>query len=240
MRLFVVLVVPAGGVLPEHLAEFLDGEAFPAGEEEQDGQRHPLAGEVEFRLVVFAFFLVRFRPVELERLTEDGGQGQGPRGEYRLVAAGCPVVGGLAGDHPVFVVVIEGQPFHAERALPQEGEFVRVHAEGGRGAGQAVRSQVACLVDLPAVLADPFGERGELAGHRRGARRGGELGQRKQADRRERVGQPERVLYVDVLVLEVVVGDVMVVVVSHDLRLSAGGRAGSAPRRIPGTRFINT
>src|SRR6185437_5615893 len=120
----------------------------------------------------------------------------------------------------------------AERALPEEGELVAVHAEGGRGRGRSLRGQVARLVDFPSVLAHPFGERGELPGHRRGAGLGGELGQREQADRRERVGQPERLLDIDVLVLEVIVGDVMVVVVSHAPSLLAGGPRFGPPSRM--------
>ena len=49
----------------------------------------------------------------------------------------------------------------------------------------------------------------------------GELGQRQQADRWQGVGQPERLLDVDFLELEVVIGGVMVVVVSHAMSLSA-------------------
>ena len=69
------------------------------------------------------------------------------------------------------------------------------------------------------------------AGDRRGAGAGGELGQRQQADRRQGVGQPERLLDVDVLVLEVIVVDVMVVVVGHATSLSA--RAPAARPQTP-------
>jgi len=58
---------------------------------------------------------------------------------------------------------------------------------------------------------------------------GAKLGQREQADRRESVGQPERVLDIDVLVLEVIAGDVMVVSVSHATSLSASGAVYAPP-----------
>jgi len=60
MDLLVVLVVLARRVLPQHLGELVGCQAFPAGEEEQDGDRHPLPGEVELFLVflVFLVFLI--------------------------------------------------------------------------------------------------------------------------------------------------------------------------------------
>ena len=236
-ELLVVFVdVAAGRVLPQHLGELLGGEPFPAGEEEQDGDRHPLAGEVE--LLVVALVVVRLRlvgvevrlgAVELERLAEHGGHGRRPGGEDRLVVAGGPVVGGLALQHPVLVLGVEQQPLHAERVLPQEVEVLGGDAERGDDFGLVLGGQVAVLVHLLAVLADPGGERGELGHQRRPAGLGREFRQRQQADRRQRVGQPERLLDVDVLVLEVIgdtVGVDVVVVVGHGVE-PIGPRAGA-------------
>ena len=88
-------------------------------------------------------------------------------------------------------------------------------------------------VHLLAVLADPGGERGELGNQRRPAGLGREFRQRQQADRRQRVGQPERLLDVDVLVLEVI-GDTVrvdvVVVVGHGVEpIGLAGGRGTRP-----------
>ena len=172
-------------------------------------------------VLVLVLVLAELWPVEREGLAEHGGEGRRPCGEHPLVVAGGPVLGGLARQHPVLAVGVEYQPLDAERVLPQEGEVLLADAEGHHGLRQALGGQVAILVYLTAVLAYPVGEQGQLADDRRGAGTGGELGQRQQPDGREGVGQPERLLDVDVLVVEVIVVDVMDVVVGHAPSLSA-------------------
>ena len=180
-------------VLPEHLGELGDGQALPAGQEEQDGQRRRLANEVEVAEAEPVPVLVVVRAGDEQRLAEDGGQRRGPRVEHRLVRA-RPVAGRLAGHHALLVVSVVDQPLHGERVLPQVREVVGLDAERARRVGRVFRRQVAVVGDLAAILPHPGRRARPAAGQRGAPRLRGELGRRRQPDGRQRVRQPEGLL----------------------------------------------
>ena len=103
----------------------------------------------------------------------------GPRGEHPLVFARCPVVGGLARHHPVVVVGVEGQPLHAERVLPQEGEL-RPRPRRGRRWLPARPSGVRSPASSTSLPSLPTHSASAASWRATGAvrRLGGELGQR--------------------------------------------------------------
>ena len=184
------------GTGPDHLADLGHGKAIRPGQEERDGQRGAMSGEIQSTGPV----RVQGRGV-VQCVADDQGEHRVPDVEDLVLVVLVPVVCGFAGDG-VSLVLVQLDECRVESQPPQVGQARNVNAELGGGFGGIPAGQLLVLGDRTA-RSQPPGQLAQLGHQRSAAGFRGQFPGHGQPQRRHPVGQPEGLLQADEVVVRV-------------------------------------